>query len=249
MFSLKDFLNILKCSFHKLMRKSDFPKSIIPKENFVLLMDMDNLLEHESIFVLRRSDRNYEDTFNDLGILRDEALSPREVPNLSINLLGGFFKPEHTKYRIINRGMQKWGNYKSINISEYLEDFEIIENYTPIFIEANNINEVEVPYTQHVNKDITKEVEKFFSIMPKPSISGGKYHLQGKTKLVHDPTNLNYWHAELRLENFKGDEIKYKKSAYISEFCEKVISDIICANAYPSIDNIPSIPEEYYLRY
>jgi len=62
------------------------------------LLDIDYLIDKQDLFILRRSSKTTEDTFNDLGILRDDIINTKEIPGLSMNLLGAYFKIEHIKY-------------------------------------------------------------------------------------------------------------------------------------------------------
>jgi hypothetical protein len=249
---LKYLPRILKDTFlynyQRWIGKCDFPVSILPKLNYVSIIDIQSLLNGQTVYILRRSDKSFNDTFNDLGKLREDAITPKEIPFLSLNMLGGLFKPEHTKFKVLNNGMSRWKNNDYISIIDFLNDFTRIDNYCIVYIEANGIDSQSIPYDQTATKDLTKEINRFFEHIDKPIISDGSYKLEGKTKLLHDPINLNYWHLELNILDYKQNPIKYKSSKYIEDFCKKVINDIICANSFSSVTDIPEIPKNIYRK-
>jgi|GEM_PF-3823523 len=233
-------------NYYRWIGKCDFPVSILPKFHYVSLIDIQLLLNGQTVYIIRRSDKSFNDTFNDLGKLREDALTPKEIPFLSLNMLGGLFKPEHTKLKVLNSGMNRWKNNDFISIIDFLNDFTKVNNYCIVYIEANGIDGQGVPYSQTSTKDLKREIDLFFKHLDKPVILENKYKLEGETKLIHDPINLNYWHLELNLLDYKKEPIRYKSSKYIEEFCKKVISDIVCANSHSSLTEIPQIPKNVY---
>jgi hypothetical protein len=247
---LKYLPRILKDTFqynyHRWIGKCDFPVSILPKFNYVSVIDIQSLLNGQTVYVLRRSLKSFNDTFNDLGKLREDAVTTKEIPFLSLNLLGGLFKPEHTRIRVLNNGVNRWKNNDFISIIDFLNDFTHIDNYSIVYIEANGVDGQTIPYTQTENKDLTKEINRFFEYIDKPIISDGSYTLEGVTKLLHDPINLNYWHLELNILDFKRNPIKHRSSRYIEDICKKILTDIICANSFSNVKDIPEIPKNIY---
>ncbi len=214
-------------------------------------MDIDSLLTAQEVYLLRRSDNTIENTFCDTtGFLRSEILKPKEIPFLSLNILGGKFKPEHACFRILNKGIQKWVNDENIFFYEYEGDYEKLEKYCLIYINANVIHRKSFPYNPTVNTELKLEVEKFFNKFqtPIPSIINKSYNLEGQTKIVHDPTKLNYWHIEYNLCDFKDDPLKNKSSKYFEKFCSEILSNVLCINSYSTIDNIIDIPEIFYMK-
>lgn len=237
-------------SWYKLTGKLQFPIEIIPKTSYISLIDLDSLLQKQDVYLLRRSDSNNENTFNELGFLRTELLKPKDIPFLSLNLLGGFYKPEYAHFRISKRGSARWENNEPIFFFEYSNEFEIIEEFCIIYIYANNIHNKSFPYLQPTSSEVNKEVEKFRNAFPNksPNIIGKDYSFEGLTKIIHDPTKLNYWHVEYNLFDFKGDTIKSKSSTYIQKICQTVLTDILCINATNSIGNVTNIPNYYFIK-
>ena len=157
---LKYLPRILKDTFlyncYRWIGKSDFPISILPKFHYVSLINIQSLLSGQTVYILRRSDKSFNDTFNDLGKLREDALTPKEVPFLSLNMLGGLFKPEHTRFKVLNNGMDRWKNNDYISIIDFLSDFTVIDNYCIVYIEANGIDSQSIPYSQTQTKELVQ---------------------------------------------------------------------------------------------
>lgn len=240
--------NTLRTNFLRCSGKLIFPLQILPKRNYKSVMNISALIENQSVFILRRSDNSFSDTFNELGLLREKALIPKEIPFLSLNLLGGKFKPAYACFRIINDGQKKWINNEPIFICEYLKDFKKLNTTCNIYLNANGIDNQSIPYEMTKNKPLEKEINKFFNYIPKPHIKDGKFELMGKTEIHHDPTKLNYWHVEYNLIDYKGETLKYNGSEYIKGFCKKVITDILCANSYNYYPDVKPIPKKFYIK-
>jgi len=240
--------NTLRINFLKFSGRLIFPLEILPKRNYKPVINISLLLENQSVFILRRSNSSFSDTFNELGYLRESALIPKEIPNLSLNLLGGKFKPKDACFRIINNGQKKWINNEPIFLCEYLKDFKKLDETCNIYLNANGIHRQQVPYTVPTNPHFKKEVDKFFEYVSKPIIEDDKFLLQGETNIQHDPTKLNYWHVEFNLIDFKGVALKYNNSTSIKDFCVKVLKDIICANSYNYLADPKPIPKKFYIK-
>ncbi len=248
---LKHLPKILKdiflYNFYKRFRNCYYPASILPKLNYVPLINIQSLLDKQTVYIIRRSDKSEEDTFNELGLLRNDALTPKDIPFLSLNILGGRFMPEHSKFRILNEGIKKWNNRKYISLLDHLKDFEILKNYCLVYINANGVDGQEIPYfLQQSNKDIRREVDKFFQHVEKPNLSDGKYELKALSRLIHDPVKLNYWHMELNIFDYQGSSMKYKGSSYQKVLFQQVISDIISVNSNKEVPDYIKIPTKYY---
>ena len=120
--------NIFLCKIYRLLGKLVYPYCILPKKSYVIKMNFDELVDNQSIFVLRRSDLCEEETFfrfiNGDFLLNDDAIENRRVPNLSINLMGGLFKDEHSKFVPLNDAQSSWEGG-----SVYLYIFHLVELY------------------------------------------------------------------------------------------------------------------------
>jgi len=248
--SLKALRNILLCKYYRLTRKLDYPNSILPKTSYKPIINIDALIKNQSVCLIRRSDKIFEDTFNQLGgeyTLKEDVISYSDVPNLSINLLGGLFEDKHIKYKasLKEPAGKKWDGMTEINLAEHVNGYVVVENFCAIYIHANNIHDITVPY----KRPIDKELDKFFKAFEiEPIKEENNYILDGKTKVIHDPINLNYWHVEFKILNFEQGEIKDTKATWKKEYSKQVLKDIIAANAFPAACLYNSIPISFYIN-
>lgn len=154
-------------------------------------------------FIVRRADVDCSDIFNEVGVLKDGAIRSKDVPGLSMNLLGSFYLLKHVKFRTIGKGAQPWLNTK-IYMTDFINHYEVLNNFCPIIYKLNDLHNASVPFINKKNKDTDKFI-KANNLMPE--IIETQYKLKGKIIIKHEPTNLNYWHIELKLLNALNQEV------------------------------------------
>src|SRR5688572_4365756 len=93
--------NFLICKFHRLFCGLKYPWKILPRPTFANPINIENLVSETPAYIVRRSPLPLTETFNDVGILKDEALRSEEVAGLSMNLLGSHFKLDYIKFRTL----------------------------------------------------------------------------------------------------------------------------------------------------
>jgi hypothetical protein len=248
---LKDLRNILLCSYFIFLGKLKYPSKILPKRSFKNYLDFDVLFDTQSTYLIRRSDRSKEVTFDQLGdtqyILREDVLNIHDIPNLSVNLLGGKFKVQHTKFRVFNKslGSKRWNGSSKIYLSEHIDSYTIEKEYSPIFIDSTNIHDLSIPYQKPFDKH-TERLLRELNIEIKPE--NNKYNFTGKIRFVPDPINLNYWHFELKVLDYKNEIIDNNSSNWLKEFCGQILRDVIIVNSSPLEPEVVKIPSQFYLK-
>ncbi len=241
--------NIFLCKIYSINGNLRYPISILPKFYYYPTINIPSILEFQNVTLSRRSELSKEDTFNELGFLREDVLSTSDVPFLSLNLMGSYFKSEHNQFKPTLSKTIKWNGKSLTYLSELRKDYTLINQYCTIYLNAEGINNQEVPYKRPSSKPIDAEIKKFFTSVAIPKVENGNYNLIGITKIIHDPTNFNYWHVELNLIDYDGELFsKTNRSAYLKSFCEKVIKNIICINSNKSIDMIHNIPHHVFKK-
>ncbi|WP_333876237.1 hypothetical protein, partial [Flavobacterium sp.] len=229
-----------------------------PKTKYKVEINFDDLTSSNSVYVLRRSELPQDETFHKFNdgsiILNDDALLSERIPELSLNLMGGVFKLKHSAFVPIKNGSKVWTGGK-IYLSEYFSDYKIDNQNGCIYINANQLHNKTVPYEIESNPNLHKEIEKFIRTVgpngtnnvirnsPPDSIS-----LLGKIYFKHVPVNLNYWHIELKTENFKLTSLKKATNKTDTRFVEVIFNDWIKMNSYPSIQNIQEIKKVQYIN-
>lgn len=245
----KALRNILRCSYLRFLGELDYPNSILPKRRYKPIININDLIKEQAVWLIRRSNKNFDDTFDKVGneyFLKGDVIPRSDVPSLSLNLLGGYFDSQHIKYRtqLKKPASNKWDGKTIVYLSDHLDDFVVVEDCSPIFIDANAVHDAKVPYKHPVDND----VKNFYKSLNKELVEvDNKTGVEGKTVVVHDPINLNYWHVELKVLDYSGKEVNYKGSKWIKDYCQVILDDVIALSAFPTATSA-DIPKPYYIR-
>ncbi|MFL9845071.1 hypothetical protein [Flavobacterium rhizosphaerae] len=235
--------------------------SILPKKAYKQNIDFDNLLSKNQIFLLRRSNLSFSSTYRKNGSggyeCNEDALvnNPKEAFNLSTNIFGGKFKEKHINFRLSLKHFagRKWHKGTKICTFKHLSGVTINPPSCSIFIDANKIHRVPRTYSKDLkpNDNILKNYEKitgFNPVMKKKGNKENSYELSGYCKIVHDPLNFNYWHAEYGFYDFDDQRIKKLGAKWIESFYNNLIDNTISINCYPEpFGNNYKINKDTYL--
>lgn len=224
-----------------------YPQCILPKLNYKLQIDLKQLIANQNVFVVRRSDFTMEDTFTLAGTLNEDAIKPEDLPLMSMNLLGGLFEPNYSKFVPDKSGRSKWEK-QAVLLSDY--GYEVKEAFCLIYINANLIDEVKIKYLHPYknNSELVQQIKEYFGKDTPPKTKDDKYIVIGNTELKHDPTNLNYWHVEYNVQQFNKRPIKNKGQIFLMEYCADIIKNAICGAASNELGEIDKISESFYLE-
>jgi len=259
LYLLKVLKNIFQCNFNS--KRFKYPLEILPKWYYTHNINIDSILKkNQNVYLLRHSSKTKNELFKNLDSeyvqIREDAIDYKDVPNLSVNLLGGLFDLKHLKYKIIlgTKSSKKWNGKSVIFCNEHKENFSINDNINAsIYLNANGIHNTKMPYNHFDSKEVTKELNKLsksFNTSYQPIIENGskKYKLDGQLQVKHDPLNLNYWHIEIKIIDFLLKEVDKASNATKKSICEQALKDVICFNCYPDINELSKIPLLLYFR-
>lgn len=240
----------------------DYPESILPKEDFFREIDFDLLLaSNKNIYMLRRSEKSFENTFKKVGkdyYLRIDAVQNQRLPKLSINLLGTFFKKEYLKYNVPHNkpGGAKWLGH-SVVFKNFFNDYSVVDVGCEIYLHANNIDGKTFPYSYPYSKDSAKIVSEFEKIVGGGALAPIKdpndptksyYPVFGTIKIIHDPLILNYWHAEMITKGFNDKEVTSTKPTWTDKYFKSIMTNVISVNAYPEVVKIGTINNNVFSK-
>lgn len=250
---LKSLKNTFLCKIYEINGKLDYPSKILPNPNYKKKLDFDNITQNQNVFLLRRAEMSFDDAFFKLGqryVLKDGAIEYNRIPNLSTNLLGGSFKPEHSFFRVKRNTLadKKWEG-DNVYLSDHLGSYTKVSGGCVIYLKANNLHNTEFPYNLNSNPDLHKEVKKFEDTFSNKIVSnekGQQIKLLGSTKIVHDPINLNYWHVELKVMDFIDKELKDASSNKHKQLAQHALDNLVSINSFSSVDEIGNIPYHLY---
>ena len=121
---LKALRNTFLSKLYSFNLNKGYPLSIIPKKYFKIVVDIDELLQHYDLLIVRRSELPIGKSFIAEIKLRSDAIKIERIPFLSMNFLGGLFKPKHTSFRPGKTGSKSW-NGERINVKEIKGDYSL----------------------------------------------------------------------------------------------------------------------------
>jgi hypothetical protein len=144
LFPLNYYLKILKntllVNFLKFFTKNCYPNTILPLLKFTHEISIDSICNSHRLIISRRVKVDINQSlFNEIGVLRDELIDPKDIPMMSLNLMGGKFQAKHLKFRTLDKGNHKWDGKSRLFISDFLDCYEILDTNKFSFIYLLNI--------------------------------------------------------------------------------------------------------------
>ncbi len=239
---LKDFFYY---NYLCLLGKPRYPRSILPKQNYTPLLNIDAMSKEADLFIVRRADVSCKEIFNEAGTLKDDVIRSKDVPRLSTNLLGSYYLLKHIKFRTMKNGAEPWLNRTKIHLLDFINDYEVLKKICPIIYKLNNLHNAPVPFINKKNKHSDNFIK---ANNLTPEIIGVEYKLKGKIKIVHEPTNLNYWHVELKLYDALDTEVTRKDdNAWARSSKRYVLEHFLSVPMFETPKNIQAINKSYYV--
>ena len=180
----KNLTNTYLCKKLRLSGQLVYPYSILPKTKYKLEINFDDLISDGIVYLLRRSDLPFGETFHTFNdgnkVLNDDAIDINRIPDLSLNLLGSYYKTIHSKYIPIKDGSKQWVGLK-VYLSEYLNEYKVDNENGHIFINATELHNKTLPYDLKSNINLTLQINsrskklqliyyKYLPIVPKMSL-------------------------------------------------------------------------------
>lgn len=231
------------------MKIESYPRQIIPKLTYKSQIDLTQINTPPSNYVLiRRSLKDYNNTFDDLGFLRRDSLVSKlsSTIGLSMYFLTKIHESKFFKFRIFNSASKPWSEGERVRLSDYSKCIEIITPYCLIYFKLNDIDGKKIPYKKNFEKKEKKKIFETFNI-DKDLIDD--FELSGETKIKHKPIKLNYWHTEFHIAKDKyigdGKTLTDVKGNWKRKLVDNALTDIVIANGKQQkennfSDNIPS---------
>ena len=183
----------------------NYPEEIIPQPGYIKPFPLNELTKDECDYhVCFRIDGALDDylesgSFNGKRKLMRKCFP--HMPHLSMNLYGGLFKPEYVRFAQKSPGCNEWDGECIININDFLGCIEENPQAIPVFYESKVISQQAIrTNVTFTNKDSYKAMKKVFKNVDFPDYYEGiEVTLETDIKIVHVPTNLNYWHLQMEV--------------------------------------------------
>ncbi len=198
-----------------------YPEILLPRDNYRDSINLDSASTNFTL--IRRSLVSKEETVNSSGSVRTHAfLTPGKEHlffNLSSNLLGVYEK-DHLAFKVTGElSRLRWKKADKILELGAIE-FEFDPIACPIFLKVDKIHNREFPFK---NKKDAKG---------RPDI------YEGRSRVVHAPLHVNYWHFEFQVLDKEGKPVSsgesdWKKNEaihFVESYLKKHLSvlDVTC---------------------
>ena len=194
-------------------------------------------------------------------------LQSARMRNLSVNLLGGAFKIEDFAFDRKGNGAEDWDTVLDINIANFNAGTDYLSVTSTFCVAGWTLEELEgkrFPFnrkfesegklTEWLNalpehsddSNIQAYLDEFSKITPSPDEYPYVAKLEAYVKMIHRPTNLNYWHLTLDIFTFDDPENELSKEEanrnYVKKNTLRFIADYL-RNNFVIIDSNSPIPE------
>lgn len=231
-----------------------YPRAILPRKNFIPQINFVEYLSNYKFLTVRRTSKKPTDAFDEHGVLRVDALISdlKDVPEMSLSLLGGLFQLKHLKYVPKGEASKKWTSGNNIKLSYLKKTFEIENEIYPIFFILNEICNQEIPVKRRTD-DI--EIKKLYKCLNKTLPHKEFVDLTGVSLVSHEPVNFNYWHIEFLLKDLGTNQPVKRKSIRSSDdnywqnnLALNAVNDLLIVKAKRDIADIDyyEIPKKLY---
>lgn len=182
-----------------------YPEEIIPQPDFVKPFPLEDLKKNDSDYhVCLRIEGNLVD-YTEEGVFNGKRKLMRKcfphMPHLSMNLHGGLFKPEYVRFVQKRPGCDEWDGSRIIDINDFIQCIEEKPDAVPVFYCSKVIGQSGISTSVTFNnKDSYKAMKAIFKNVDFPEYQDGvRVKLKTDIRIVHTPTNLNYWHLQMEV--------------------------------------------------
>ena len=226
-----------------------YPKVILPNIKYIKKINIDDLLDNvEGFIVSRRITGRLEenvDVFAGKKRLRVEALG--NIPNLSLNLLGGkFVDKRHLKFRQLHDASREWDGLPVL-LHNYADKYEVINNCFSVVYRGKDLHNISIPYKKEIKNKVEKDKLQKLGIDLAKFTDGELTSLQGKIQLEHKPTMLNYWHFVMDIfPQEENSPLKKTNAAWQKSLVQYVIEEILISKFEINPRLVPKICDSLY---
>ena len=234
-------------------KKMKYPLELLPQPGFCVPFPLIALKENYGGYAVCYRIEGTVDENCELGgfdghkVLKEKCFE--HVVHLSMNLLGGSFKPEYVFFVQKKPGSNDWIVGESVDFKDYSNCIDECATASPIFYRDSVLCQpsISIPvvfndkqayktYCQSIN-------EKKFP----PYKEGTTVWVTFETKPEHCPTKLNYWHVQLEVyPELKDEMLKNDSSIWRSRIFGHIRNAILCHKFEESIPFSYSIPSKLY---
>lgn len=197
----------------------NYPKYLTPSLYFRIFSIEELDYVSKGYYVVRRSAKSTKtETFDHLGLLKCDSLigvdieshkpKLREIPGLSKNILGGFFRVKHLIFKPSMASSRDWNGLDALPTFKEIVTgiIKFDENPIPIYFLISKIHKQDFPFNKQIDKEYKKKLPPQFKTLQ------GTTFLDAQTEVLHKPTVSNFWHVEFHIKDKQTGEYFLSKN-------------------------------------
>lgn len=227
----------------------NYPEAILPSSIYLKPFPIEKLTGMD-FFVSRRIDGKIEDnceSFNGKERLDPDCLG--SIVDMSVNLLGGNFLSKDTAWRQIGKGKELWDGISDINITDYEGNYILTDN-DAVFYKGSLLHHATYPneYSFRNNDQYKAFYKSLKRSITNQFEANRKEHILVNLTLSSAPTNLNYWHFEMKAT--VGDEnveLKNDKS-WREMLFQHLLNTVLCQQFESTVEEKSLIDSHIYKK-
>lgn len=227
----------------------DYPESILPQATFVTPFPLE-VLNHSDYSVTRRIEGKLDDNIDMVGgraRLNPDCLG--KIVGMSVNLIGGAFLPEFTSYNQLDRGKESWDGVSEINLADYEGCYEDT-GFDYVFYKISLLHNAIYPNVYEFTKKGSYRAYQDF-VDNKLNVQfkeGIKVPISVMLSLEHVPTNLNYWHFEMKTELTEEHKQISKEGSWRDLIFTHILMTVLCQDYSEELETTGVISPELYVK-
>lgn len=207
-----------------------YPSAIFRKSGYVDTIDISSLVKEVPAVSARRHDGEFEvEDFDGVRIITKMPFEPREIIDMSMNLIGGKWEEEHAGYadgsRLKSGSLHPW-----IYIITHPDSVKFFEESKVIYMDLGKVHGKDFEFP--LKFESKNAFDAFFKRYPNEDdsrqyVKNEEKNHKVRSVITHDPTYLNYWHVVLNIEMNRAGEHLQVKSPYkkvVEAFWNKILS-------------------------
>lgn len=231
----------------------EYPQEILPSKRLVCPFPLCNLVDkmgdYEVCYRLNGPvDANKDvDGLGGKPVLKEECFE--HIAHLSLNLLGGLFKPEYVCFVQKKPGCEPWCG-ENIKYEEFASCINKTADAVPIFYLASKINQTDFNVTAVFNDSQSYKMFKDIVGGTWPEFHRGiSVEITSEVKIEHSPTNLNYWHLQMEVyPEMSKDALNNENGVWRSRIFEQIKTAVLCHHFTETPSLNYTIPEVLYVK-
>ena len=226
-----------------------YPEEIVSRSIYKEKLPIEKL-KAEEYCVTRRIVGNVADNVdyqNGRPVLDPDCVGT--IVEMSVNLLGGLFMPEHTLWVQEGEGKKPWDGQKDVRLEDFPDcyrrhDGEYVFYRAALLHHANYPNDYQLE-----NKDQYKAYHKALQeIINKAFVKGVATSIPVTLMLDSDPSYLNYWHFIVRTF-LSGTTVELRnEGSYRKLVFSHILCHVLCKEFQEKDTTIGKIVPDVYLK-